>query len=119
VMCSEFMRSDLCVDEGMVKIESLAMPVGRTMPGVDIYGVDAEGKRVMAQVTFSEYECIGWKKRALLEYVGDKDVSSIVLFCDVKEPIHEDGILVYPLNRIYELFCKQSDIGSRWLEAIV
>jgi hypothetical protein len=51
VMCSEFLRLPTEAT-GLPRMASLVLPVGRTLRGVDIYGLDSEGRIIAGQVTF-------------------------------------------------------------------
>ena len=116
VLCSEALRMDEMAKHGIQSLETLFLPVGRTLRDVDIYGIDPDGRRVLAQVTNyrSSSKTAEAKKRRLAAY-GDPD--TVLLFiCRASEVAREGSILVVPLDLLFDAFV-ESERGRRWLEA--
>lgn len=119
VMCAEFLRTEAAASEGLPRIESLLLPVGRTLAHIDILGIDATGKKIVVQVTYAEADAAQWKLDALARYKGSDPDALPVLICDVPGPEKRDGLLLYPIRRVFDLFARRSDEGKRWLKAVL
>jgi hypothetical protein len=114
VMCAEFLRSRDAEKCGLPRIVHLIMPVGRTLKDIDIFGFDSDGKRVAAQVTYSNFGSVGGKFQSLEDYGGGDAAAHLVLFCnvDVKRIQHE--VTVFPIREAFRLFVS-SPSGKQWL----
>jgi hypothetical protein len=113
VMCSEFLRHPCTGQFSLPSLETLLMPVGRTMKDVDIYGLTVGGQEIFAQVTYHPLEHAA-PKRAVLDQYATKDRYTI-LFCRASA-IWQDGlVLVFPIEEVFNVF-KNSPEGVRWLE---
>lgn len=112
VLCQEFLRMG---DEPLLpKMEALLAPIGRTMMDVDILGITKEGKIILAQVSYSWEPA--WKIERLKNY-DQKDQTELILFCQTDRSKIFDGVLIYPLQRVFELFQK-SELGKNWVDRI-
>lgn len=114
-LCAEYLRTDAAVKEGLPRLESLVLPVGRTLRGVDFVGVAADGRRIIAQVTNYSFAASQRKAKVLAEYAGEGVVP--LLFCDLDEPRREGAIEVYPLGHAFERFA-ETERGQRWLDGM-
>lgn len=118
VMWAEFLRSELAVSEGLPRIESLLLPVGRTLAHVNILGIDAGGNKIVVQVTYAAPDKAAWKIEALARYKSANYDARPVLICDVPDRVTQDGILLYPIRRLFDLFTRKSTEGKHWLKAV-
>lgn len=67
IVCSEFLRIDS--NHELPRLAHLVLPTGRTMRDIDILGIAGDGKPLVAQVTFSPREQVGFKLDRLLPFV--------------------------------------------------
>lgn len=113
VFCSEFLRLNWsnCKIE-VPQINSLLMPVGRTMKDVDIVGLTSNSKVVVGQVTYNRLSGCNHKIK-VLEKFND---AYRVLFCRNDNKIDRvKDIQVVCINKAFELF-KKTDLGKAWLK---
>jgi len=118
VMCSEYLRNHS--DKKLPKLISLLTPVGRTMKDIDIAGLNEDGRKIFAQVTYSnEKKVIGEKFDKLKEegYGNHSDENILILFCKDKTQI-KDNVIIYSIEEVFSNF-KESDFGKKWLESIM
>jgi hypothetical protein len=54
ILCSEFLRMPEVESRGLPRLVHLLLPPGKTMRDIDIVGTAADGKRLLAQVTFGD-----------------------------------------------------------------
>lgn len=114
IMCSEFLRSAGAARIGLPKLAHLLLPVGRTMRGIDICGINESGSALFAQVTYLDLKHCGTKLNALLQY-RDNGQNTLVLFCNCAEPTNKDGVRVVPLRTVYDAFTSTT-AGRLWIE---
>jgi len=113
VMCSEYLRSGL--DKNILpKIETLLLPVGRTLRDVDIVGLDDNNETIYSQVTYAKFNR-GIKFKNLQKYALNE--RKAIYFCNCSKPEILDCIIVYPLSLVFYTFNK-SEIGKRWINNI-
>lgn len=117
VLCSEFLRSALDETGFLPKAESFLLPVGGTLKDVDIIGFKSKSEKIYAQVTYSEFESKKSESKfeKLKKYKSENTIA--ILFCNCSKPDKNDNIIVYPLQMVFDSYCK-SDIGERWLKMI-
>jgi nicotinamide riboside kinase len=84
------------------------------MKDVDILGLSNEGKSILAQVSYSWEPA--WKIERLKNY-DQKDQTELILFCQTDIPKIINGVIVYPLQRVFDLF-QRSEKGKKWMERI-
>lgn len=113
VMCSEFLRHPYAEQFSLPQLETLLMPVGRTMKDVDIYGLTVAGREIFAQVTYHPREDAALK-RSVLDSYATKDRDTI-LFCRAPAVLQDGLVLVFPIEEVFKVF-KSSREGVRWLE---
>lgn len=118
-LCSEFMRLPETEINfpGLLRLSHLLLPIGRNMEDVDIYGISADGKKIFAQVTYSNLEepKVKDKCKKLSKY-SDKGKNHLVFFCDTKEPKKdEEGIRIFPIQRVFDHFIS-TKAGKEWLQ---
>ncbi len=114
IMCSEFLRSVNAQQLGLPKLAHLLLPVGRTMRGIDICGINESGIMLFAQVTYLGLERCGAKLETLVEY-RDAERNALVLFCDCADVMDKDGVKIVPLRKVYDVFVT-TPTGKVWLE---
>jgi hypothetical protein len=114
IMCAEFLRSANAAKRGLPQLVHLILPVGRTMRGIDIYGIGQAGKRIFAQVTYRQIEDCDGKLDALRQYRGD-DGDALLLFCDCQKLRSSKGVKIVPLRMVYDSFVATST-GKLWFE---
>ena len=115
VLCSEALRMEEMAGHGIPQLETLLLPVGRTLRDVDICGIGRDGRRVLAQVTNYRYpgKAAEPKVRKLAGY-GDSD--TVLLFiCQTTEVVKEGSVVIVPLDLLFDVFAA-SERGQRWLE---
>lgn len=116
-MCAEFLRLPAAEREGLPRLVHLLLPVGRTMKDVDIVGIGADGMKIFAQVTYhSDEGALHRKLEVLLKY-ADGHGSRLVLFCGWPDQAEDRGAIVFPMQRVFELFTT-TDSGARWLSTL-
>jgi hypothetical protein len=117
VMCGEFLRSDLATQHGLSRIATYLTPIGRTRADIDIYGLTAEGRKVIAQVT---YRGVTTGKIESLKQFKDNHDNSVIYFCNPGgKKTAPNHIKIFPLEKVYESFCQNSTQGQRWLKEIM
>ena len=91
----------------------LLLPVGRTMKGIDIYGLAEDGRRIFGQVTYGISKSSQGRKEDVLRGYGTED-KYLVLFGSY-EAVHEhDGILCCPITTVYHYF-SETEHGKAWI----
>jgi hypothetical protein len=103
----------LAASLGLPRLAHLLLPTGRTMRDIDIIGITTDAKRLRAQVTFSPLENCAWKIDRLLSCRGAKD-THLLLFCDCAEPVEQNGVRIFPIQRAYDIFISTPH-GKQWL----
>ena len=105
LLCEEFLRSRLALRFGLPQLDCLLCDVGRTMKDLDIYGLATDGTKIFGQVTHDMFEQAAWKLDALKKYkAGNKN--SPILFCDCKAFGRQDGVIVFPIRKVYSVFTR-------------
>gem|GEM_PF-925643 len=112
VLCSEFLRSPSRAFR-QLRIESLLAPVGRTMHGVDVWGIGATGTDIIAQVTNATDERIIENKLSKLISVAGDSNAELVLFAPQRVKINNSRIHQVPIEIAFEQFLAISK-GHRW-----
>lgn len=96
-VCAEFLRHH---EGGHPSVEFLLLPVGRTLKDVDIYGLDSDGNKVLAQVT--NYKSGDKQFREKLEklknYANDDNSIKLVYFCQCKDIVEDEGVHFIPVE---------------------
>ena len=117
IMCSEFLRTADAENLGVPRMVYLLLPVGRTMKDLDICGITANGKRVLAQVTYRKLEDAQGKLAKLTEYRADPG-DTLILFCRSEVQTEREQVKVVPLDTVYEQFTSSRG-GRAWLKAAI
>lgn len=115
VMCAEFLRVSDANQTGLPRLVHLLLPVGRTMRDVDIYGVSADGRPLVAQVTHDKYAAAQWKRDSLRKFAPMSNDVYLILFCDCDAAFTDGGVTVFPIRQAYDLFTS-SQHGKEWLK---
>jgi hypothetical protein len=102
---------------GLPRLAHLWLPVGRTMPGIDILGLATDGKRLLAQVTYKPIHDARDKLGAL-RAASDATDAHRLFFCQAPAIAQEDGVTVVPVALVEELF-RSSAYGERWFDRVV
>jgi len=118
IMCSEFLREPSAYHFDLPILRQLLLPTGGTMKDLDIVGIAQDGKRIMAQVTYSSKGSgtVDWKIERLLDYADDS--SHLLLFCDCDQQHVDAGVTFVPLNQVFEAF-SNTPAGAKWLKLSV
>jgi hypothetical protein len=114
VMCSEFLRLPTEMT-GVLQMASLVLPVGRTLRGLDIYGLTASGNTIAAQVTMQPSTACPGKVASLKAFTGENVMR--IFFCDDEAERVEEGIQFFPLTTVFERFTTTPQ-GKAWLATI-
>lgn len=116
VMCAEFLRLRETKRVGLPQLVCLLRDVGGTMKDLDILGIAADGKQIMAQITHYTLEASKEKLEKLRKY-GDSRGNHLILFCDSKQRAKIYGVTVFPIREVYERFGK-TPVGKLWKKHI-
>lgn len=117
ILCSEFMRLHGKTFPRLPTLSHLFLPIGGTMKDIDIYGISQDGKKIFAQVTYSNFEGAKVKEKCkkLTKY-SDEGKNHLVFFCDIEKPKKdEDGILIFPIQQVFDRFIS-TKAGEKWLK---
>lgn len=100
IMCAEFLR--IGGETDLPQLAFLSAPVGKTREAVDVSGVTAKGKLILAQVTHCEAGTpeVTAKLESLRE-VGEQCKAHMVLFCRIQNPELRKGIQLFPIERVF------------------
>jgi hypothetical protein len=101
VACSEFLRLPEASKFGLPQLQSLLLPVGRTLKDVDIIGIATDGKQIFAQVTVSALHHASGKFDKLRKFVMPEK-SHVILFCECDAPSIQDGIQIFPVSEVFK-----------------
>lgn len=113
ILCSEFLRLQELGRLRLPRLAHLLLPTGHTMRDIDIIGIATDGKRLLAQVTFSPLANATWKIDQLLPYRNPKR-AHLLMFCDCEEPTERKGVCIFPIRRAYEVLTSTPH-GKKWL----
>lgn len=113
ILCSEFLRLRAAQARGLPRLAHLLLPTGHTMRDLDIIGVAASGKQLLAQVTFAERDAVDRKLERLRHY-RDPKRAHLILFCNCESEMVEDGVITFPIREAYRLFTATPS-GKKWL----
>src|SRR5205085_12218981 len=103
---------------GLPRLQSLLLPVGRTLKAVDFVGIATDGKRIFAQVTSSllHHAIDNGKLESLRQFVNPKK-AHVVLFCSCDAPSVQDGIQIFPVEEVFRTL-NRSKWGKHFLRGI-
>jgi hypothetical protein len=113
VLCSEYLRSGK--HGNLPQIGSFLLPVGRTLKDIDIAGITETGEIVYSQVTYKNIDQSKEKLDKLKKYQSND--SHLIFFCDVTEPQQDGCVSVYPIDMVFEEYCK-TPLGKKWLNNV-
>jgi len=82
---------------------------------IDIVGLSNKNKKIYTQVTYSKLKHCKTKFENLKKYTSEK--AQAIFFCNCPKPEIIDKITIYPLQLVFDTFCK-SEIGKKWLNAV-
>jgi len=116
LLCEEFLRNRLALKFGLPQLDCLLCDVGRTMKDLDIYGLATDGKKIFGQVTHNTIKQADRKLDALKKF-RTANRSYAILFCDCESLVHRDGVIVFPIRKVYSVFTR-TKTGKRWLNSI-
>lgn len=116
VMCSEFLRTRPDRIGLKSPLSMLAVPTGRTMRTVDIYGVCEDGSLIAAQVTHYPWTSPEGQRKAakLSPYITS---CHAILFCDTDRLETKDGVAIVPIRAIFDQY-RETEIGRSWIRAM-
>ena len=114
VLCAEFLRLPT-KKTGLPQLAHLTMPVGRTMEDLDVWGIDANGRPIIAQVTFGPSAQRPAKVANLKKYA--EQGTTLIYFCGDENESKRDGIHFFPMKKAYDIFISQAS-GRQWLKEI-
>ena len=118
VGCSEFLRTTEASRFGLPRLQSLLLPVGRTLKDVDFVGIATDGKRVFAQVTSSllHHAIENGKLERLRQFV-DPDKAHVLLFCSCDALSVQNGIHIVPVEEVFRTL-NSLEWGQHFLRGI-
>lgn len=114
VMCMEYLRTVEAHAHGLPIIEYTLCPVGRTMKDIDILGITSDGKTVCAQVTYKTFNEDQLKINKLKPYLNEH--VKTIYFCRCENHIIKEGHHIFPLQVVFDEFCKKTECGRRWFD---
>jgi hypothetical protein len=87
------------------KLKYLLLPVGRSLPDIDIFGLGQDGRFIYGQVTASDPlgTNIDWKLKALKGY-GEKPNACSVFFHGGKDRESEANLKYVSLAEVFKFF---------------
>jgi hypothetical protein len=117
IMCSEFLRLDESVRVGLPQLTCILRDVGRTMKDLDIVGIAQNGKRILAQVTYSSFgsNTVQEKHKFLQKFAAHR--AYLILFCKCEKVISEKNIIIFPIEEVYARF-RKTKVGKNWFKNI-
>ncbi len=113
VLCGEFLRLPIAEKLGLPMLACLKLSIGKTLKDIDLYGVDVNGKILVAQVTYHTT-----KKKIKLERLqkfADGGMS-VILFCQTEQFQTRDGIHYAPIDKVFEAF-RNTEVGRLWFSS--
>lgn len=116
VLCMEYLRTEDAQLHGLPRIAYTLSPVGRTMKDIDIHGLTQDGIIVAAQVTYEKLNVNKKKFKKLDPYLGKSSATIYFCQCDSHQIIN--GHHVFPLDTVFEEFCKREE-GKVWFNRAV
>ena len=93
------------------------MPVGRTLQGVDIYGVAADGRVIFAQVTHLRVRDLAWELSVLRRHLATG--AHLLFFCDCDRSAEQDGIRFVPISTVERWLAANPDISRNLQPTLV
>lgn len=117
VMCMEFLRLPIAKQYSLPEITTTLTPIGRTMKDVDIFALSKNNKKIICQVSFEEFDKSSKKFTKLLPYATSR--TKTIYFCDISEEVIIHNVKIFPISKVFDLFCKKTKIGKLWLKKIV
>jgi len=101
VICYEFLR-------GNSILKMLLLPIGRSLPDIDIYGLDEEGNKILAQVTYSRSISEIERKLAQLKEYQRNDVR--LIFFGRERFKREDALIQYiSVEQVFDHLSSNTD----------
>ena len=113
ILCTEFLRLPATASFRLPRLSHLLLPTGLTMKDLDIIGIATDGKKLLAQVTFSKFADSTWKIDRLLTY-RDAKRAHLVMFCDCDKQTEHQGVTIFPIRQAFKLFTS-TRLGRVWL----
>lgn len=95
ILCQEYLR-------WRKRLSCLLLPVGRTLPIVDISGLDPNGKEVVAQVTYSESSVEVKKKLDKLKNEYALSGAHLYFFCRESIMPKDPKVKFFSMKRVFE-----------------
>lgn len=117
VMCMEFLRLNIAEINGLPRIATTLTPIGRTMKDVDIYALSTKSEKIICQVSFINFNKSSLKFNKLLPYAKGK--TKTIYFCNISNKTIINNVIVFPLSKVFYLFCKKTQVGKIWLKKLV
>jgi hypothetical protein len=114
VMCMEYLRSEMARAHGLPVLKYTLSPVGRTLKDLDILGISDNGQIISAQVTYHKLGHADWKLNKLNDYASE--ISHTIYFCRCDQPQQINGHFVFPIDVVFDEFCKKSEAGQHWFK---
>lgn len=100
VICYEYLRSNQLLD-------ALVLPIGRSLPDIDIYGIDKGGHKILAQVTHGR---VITKKLAQLKRFQNPNAK--LIFFGPKASRFEDPLVQFiSIEQVFASFW-EADVNS-------
>ncbi len=96
-ICAEFLRYHRI--PGLPRLAHLLAPVGRTMPGVDIYGITRDGTQIFGQVTYATEGESREKQATLRRFKGRGN--ALVFLCRCDAISKREGMILIPVDTVW------------------
>lgn len=94
VLCYEYLRMKEILDK-------LLMPIGRTLQDIDIFGINRQGRNVLAQVTHStDSEEISEKIKKLKQYKSKGPI--LIFFGPESQEMHDEDVRYISIKEVFD-----------------
>ena len=101
ILCYEFLRSKQI-------LKSLMLPIGRSLPHIDIFGITPNKKNIIAQVTFSDnVNDIKEKFELLRRYKSPRTI--LIFFGREKHKIKDKEVKYFSIESVFDNLNRKTD----------
>lgn len=118
VMVAEFLRQN--VHDDLPGMQSLLMPVGRTLKDVDIFGLSKSGQKLLVQVTNSHWDSADIKHKVRrLSYYGATGNQLIIVGPGSKSPEYKQDhqMIFVGMQYLMDRFL-ETEVGQVWWSSV-
>jgi len=110
ILCHEYLRLEITPEN--IRLKYLLMPIGRTLPNIDIIGIGFNGKKIYCQVTYERNEKEAIKK---LESLKNSSEDGTLIFFGLKKferlKVKYSGIIYKSIEDVFKEM-DENPVGS-------